>query len=248
MDFYDDLSPLYHLIFPDWRESVRRQGGQLHQLIQHEWPQAARLLDVSCGIGTQAIGLAALGYQVSASDLSEKAVARAASEAQALGLALTLSVGDMRQARALHGTGFDVVLSCDNSVPHLLDDEEIGAALREMLLCLRPGGGCLISMGDYAVGERGRNIVKPYGARVEEGRRYVLFQVWDFDGADHYDLCFFVVEEDLVSGVVVTHRMRSRYYAIGTDRLAGLMREAGFANVRRIDGAYYQPVLVGTRP
>ena len=248
MDFYDDLSPLYHLIYPDWHESMRRQGERLHALLQREWPQAQRVLDPSCGIGTQAIGLAALGYEVSASDLSGKAVERAASEARSLGVALALSVGDMRQAHALHGTGFDAVISCDNSVPHLLDDQAILSALREMLRCLRPGGGCVISVRDYAREERGRNIVKHYGARLENGRRYVLFQVWDFDGEDHYDFCFFVVEEDLVSGDVTTHRMRSRYYAIGTDRLMALMREAGFADVRRIDDAFYQPVLVGTRP
>ena len=42
--------------------------------------------------------------------------------------------------------------------------------------------------------------------------------------------------------------MRSRYYAISTEHLMELMREAGFAHVRRIDDAFYQPVLVGTRP
>jgi hypothetical protein len=42
--------------------------------------------------------------------------------------------------------------------------------------------------------------------------------------------------------------MRSRYYAISTMRLCELMQEAGLKDVRRIDGAFFQPVLVGTRP
>ena len=41
--------------------------------------------------------------------------------------------------------------------------------------------------------------------------------------------------------------MRSRYYAISTTKLCDLMREVGFHNVRRIDEAFFQPVLVGTR-
>jgi hypothetical protein len=41
--------------------------------------------------------------------------------------------------------------------------------------------------------------------------------------------------------------MRSRGYAISTVRLCELMREAGFGNVKRLDGVFYQPVLVGTK-
>ncbi len=50
-----------------------------------------------------------------------------------------------------------------------------------------------------------------------------------------------------LTGTVETHVMRSKCYAISTDRLSALMREAGFDHVRRIDGAFYQPVLVGTK-
>ncbi|MGO9934842.1 MAG: class I SAM-dependent methyltransferase [Steroidobacteraceae bacterium] len=129
-DFYDDLAPLYHLIHQDWDASIRRQGEQLSVLIKTEWPQSKRVLDVSCGIGTQAIGLAQHGYSVTASDISANALARAKHEARARG----------------------------------------------------------------------------------------------------------------------AHLMRSRYYAISITRLLELMRQAGFGNVRRLDNAFYQPVLVGTRP
>jgi len=41
---------------------------------------------------------------------------------------------------------------------------------------------------------------------------------------------------------------RSRYYAVGTDTLLALLREAGFAGVTRLDGRFFQPVLIGRRP
>ena len=153
---------------------------------------------------------------------------------------------DMRRAHAHHGTRFDVVISCDNSLPHLLNDEDLLVALKEMLACLSVGGGCLITIRDYEREDRGKNIVKPYGVRIEDGKRYLMFQVWDFDG-EHYDLTFFLVEENLSTQEVKTHAMRSRYYAISTSKLRNLMCEAGFHNVKRVDGAFYQPVLVGTR-
>jgi len=252
-DFYDELAPLYHLIYPDWNESIGLQGGKLSRLIEAEWPgQGARrkVLDVSCGIGTQALGLAAQGHDVTASDLSPREIERARSEAGARGLDIAFAVCDMREAHTHHGGGFDIVMSCDNSMPHLQTDDDLLTAFRQMTACLRPGGGCVVSVRDYASEARGTNIVKHYGARVENGLRHVLFQVWDFDddgrGA-HYDLGFFFVTEDLATQAVHTRVMRSRYYAVSTARLCELMREAGLQDVRRIDDAFFQPVLVGTR-
>jgi SAM-dependent methyltransferase len=245
-NFYDQLTPFYHLIHQDWDASVRRQGQQLSALIETEWPGSRRVLDVSCGIGTQAIGLALCGYSVTASDLSAKEIARARQEATKWGMDICFSVCDMRQAHAHHGSGFDIVVSCDNSLPHLLTDQDLLAALKQMLACLSAGGGCIITVRDYEREERGRNLVKPYGVRVEDDKRYLLFQVWDFEG-EIYDLTFFFIEEDLTTQEVKTQAMRSRYYAIATGKLCDLMREAGFQNVKRIDGAFYQPVLVGTR-
>src|SRR5262245_19535914 len=64
-DLYDRLAPLYHLIFPDWDASIERQADQLAGIIHERWGIGARsVLDVSCGIGTQAIGLARRGFQV----------------------------------------------------------------------------------------------------------------------------------------------------------------------------------------
>lgn len=247
MDLYDDLAPLYHLIFPDWSDSIHRQGAQLDQVIQSEWPGHRTVLDVSCGIGTQTFALAGRGYSVVGSDLSAKQVERARREADLRGLAVDFTVGDMRAAHGAHGTGFDIVISCDNSVPHLLTDRDLLLAFQQFFACLRPGGGCVITVRDYDKEERGTNLVKHYGARVEEGKRYVLFQVWDFQG-NHYDLSFFVIEDDLATGHVKTHAMRSRYYAISVGRLCELMREAGFEGVARRDDAFYQPVIVATKP
>jgi hypothetical protein len=39
--------------------------------------------------------------------------------------------------------------------------------------------------------------------------------------------------------------VRSRYYAVGTGTLSALMEQAGFGNVHRLDGRFYQPVLLG---
>ena len=76
--FYDELSGFYHLIFADWQASIERQARALDSIIRSEGgPEPHTILDCSCGIGTQSIGLAARGYEVAASDLSPAAVERA---------------------------------------------------------------------------------------------------------------------------------------------------------------------------
>jgi SAM-dependent methyltransferase len=244
--FYDELAPFYHLIFQDWSASIARQGKQLSALIQAQWTGSHKVLDLSCGIGTQSIGLAQQGYSVVGSDISTGAVQRAQKEADARHATIPFSTCDMRQARKHHGNGFDVVMSCDNSVPHLLTDDDLLIAFKQMLACLSAGGGCIITVRDYEGEERGRNILKPFGVRIDNGKRYLIFQVWDFEG-EYYDLAFYFVEEDLSTSTVKTHVMRSRYYAVPISKLLTLMRLAGFDKVRRIDDAFFQPVLVGTR-
>jgi SAM-dependent methyltransferase len=246
-DFYDRLAPYYHLLFDDWDAGIDRQGRLLTSVIRGQWPHASSVLDVTCGIGTQAIALAADGYRVTASDLSAGAIDRARLEAQRRGHDISFSVCDMLSAHSHHGGGFDLVISCDNALPHLLTDESIRVALKQMFNCARPGGGCLVTIRDYEHEKRGKNILKPYGVHVEGGHRYITFQVWDFEG-DLYDLTLYVVKEDLRSGHATTETMHSRYYAISPAKMMQLMTYAGFQSVKKLDGYNYQPILVGTVP
>ena len=80
-EFYDRLASFYHLIFQNWDESIERQAGQLTSIIHERWGAGSKtILDVSCGIGTQAIGLAKRGFVVTASDLSDVPISRAKAE------------------------------------------------------------------------------------------------------------------------------------------------------------------------
>lgn len=247
-DFYDLTAPFHHLVFQDWEASIERQANQLAGIIRKRWGISAKsILDVSCGIGTQAIGLALRGFVVTASDLSVGAVRRARAEAQSRSLHIDFSVCDMRSASAHHGRDFDVVISCDNSITHLMSDDDLRLALRQMYDCTRPGGGCLVTVRDYDREERGTGLVKPYGVRHDGGRRYVVLQVWDFVDDRHYDLAMYFVVDDGTPGPLTTHVMRTRYHAVGTDHLLSLMREVGFTSVERLDGGFYQPVLLGDR-
>ena len=243
--FYSEVAPFYHLIYGDWQETVKRQAQALDRIIKGHWAEGANsVLDVACGIGTQSIGLAALGYEVTASDLTPEAVERARREAKTRNLPIAFSVADMRDAYDHHQQSFDLVIACDNCIPHLSSDQDILKTFQAMFACSRPGGGCLISVRDYDAEDLTGQKLKLYGAREFEGSSYIVFQKWDcFDL--HYDLSMYFLED--TGSECVTHVMRSRYYTVGIDRLIELMTQAGFSDVRRIDEAYFQPVVIGTR-
>lgn len=245
--FYDSMAPFYHLIYADWEAAIERQARGVDRIVRSRWGDGCRtILDAACGIGTQALGLARLGYRVTGSDVAPAAVARARREAAARGLALELSVADMRGLRAHHARQFDVVIACDNAVPHLPDDAQILRALRQMHACTRPGGGCLFSVRDYALMDRSQpRRLEPYGVRLEGTRRFVVFQTMDFEGAG-YELGLYIVEDRREAGCE-THVFRTRYYMVTIDRLLELMREAGFVDVGRVDEWLFQPVVAGTR-
>lgn len=247
-DFYDQLARFYHLIYEDWEAAIASQADFLSGIIQAQWGDSVHsILDASCGIGTQSLGLAARGFEVTASDLSPGAVARAQKEAQARNLHISFSVCDMRQLYSHHGGGFDVVICAGNSVPHLLTDSEILIALQEVHACLRSGGGCVITMRRYDEEVRGKGILKPFGVREKDEVRYIIFQVWEFEG-EQYDFSMYFVKEDKKTGAVETHVMRSRYYAISPDHLMALMERAGFQQVTRLDDdASHPATLVGTK-
>jgi SAM-dependent methyltransferase len=244
--FYDALAPWYHLVYPDWEASVERQGQALASLLASEWGSPSHnVLDAAVGIGTQALGLAARGFQVTGSDISPGAVHRAGVEAARRGIRLPCVIADVR-ALPVRSATFDAVIACDNALPHLLSEDEIHQALQECLRCLRPNGGCVISMRDYAVPPSpGAVERRDYGDRTWSGRACRLFQIWRWHGA-FYDVAFELVTKDDAKEVVARTPLTT-YFAIRTERVAVLMEQVGFKRVRRIDGCLFQPVLVGAR-
>lgn len=244
--FYDRLAPYYHLILADWEQSIEKQGEALDKIIQTHWGvDTASVHDVACGIGTQSIALAKRGYQVAGTDLSPKSIDRAKQEAEKRGLDISYSVCDMRDVSAGNHSDTDIIICCDNALPHLLSDQDIKEALVAFYQCLKPGGGCLITVRDYEKEDKVSNQIKPYKVQVENGQRYILFQIWEFTG-DIYDLALYLIIDEGGQSAE-TKIFRTKYYAIPVDRLIRLMLEVGFKDVKGLNSEFYQPVIIGTK-
>lgn len=209
-----------------------------------------RVLDCSCGIGTQAIGLALRGHVVRGTDLSPQSVDRARREAARFGVNAEFAVADMRRLASDVDGEMDVVISCDNSVPHLLHDAEIREALTGMHTRLAPGGLLVVGIRDYDALVQERPRYTPPQFVDAAGPRSVLFQVWDWaaDGTT-YQLTMFILKQSGDKWETTTHT--ATYRALLRSDLERLAHEAGFVDVAwHFPGetGHHQPLMTAVRP
>jgi SAM-dependent methyltransferase len=246
--FYDNLAPYYRWLYADWDASVARQASILDAVIREICgPHVRQILDAACGIGTQTLGLAELGYRLTASDISSVEVERARAEANRRGLNVDFCLADMRHLSDVHQRQFDAIIACDNAIPHLLSDADILLAFEQFYRCTVPGGGCIISVRDYAALERGGRQFYPRLIHDTDKGWMILFDVWEFEG-EYYDLTTYVVE-DAGHDLAQTHVIRGgRYYCVTIETLERLYRQAGFVDVRTLLDRFYQPLIVALKP
>jgi SAM-dependent methyltransferase len=260
--FYDDLAEDYDLIFADWEASVRRQGELIDGWLgaRQKDPAPLRILDVACGMGTQAIGLALRGHRVVGRDLSPRLVERAREAALRFGVELDLGVADMRD---LDRGGdldpvddrdpvdeFDAVLALDNALPHLEADEDLERTLRAARQALRPGGTFLASIRDYDRLRVERPTLDPPRVLGGPDDRRIVLQAWEWDDdGKGYSLDLLILRRS-AEGAWTLRSRTGRYRALLRAELDAAARRAGLSAARWIEpveSGFYQPVFEARR-
>lgn len=247
--FYDDLAATYDRLFPDWDAAVREQGAALDRLLGSRLGRGPhRVLDATCGIGTQALGLADLGHDVVGTDLSGRALRRTSVEALRRGLTLPVLVADVRRLPVADGA-VDAALSVD-ALAHLLSLDEATRALCELARVVRRDGVVVVSVRDYEAPRRDRLPgTLPQVHRSPAGMT-IAFQVWDWhdDGA-RYDLTHVVLTSGAATGGGWTVTSRAATLrAVVRDELLEVADAAGLGDVEwrtPAETGFFQPVLVG---
>lgn len=247
---YTELAEHYHLLFADWDIAIRNQAAYFDQIIRNTLETAGRrVLDATCGVGTQALGLAALGYDVTAADLCPASVGRLRREAGGRGVTIDARVTDIRNVFAAVGGGFDVVLSADNSLPHLLTDTDMIAALRQCFRCLRPGGLLVITVRDYAEPSSSRRQHTGLEHFETGGPERFVFQAWQWRGdTPIYDTTVLIVAADPQQWNLLQAQVTYRAWA--RCELAEMIRAAGFERLHcePADGRPNKLALIARRP
>ena len=108
-----------------------------------ELESGARLLDLACGVGRHAVGMAQRGHRVTGIDFNDRYLALGERAARAAGVPVTWRAGDMRSFAV--DTPIDAVYSFFTSFGYYSDDEN-ERVLENVARALKPGGRFLIDV------------------------------------------------------------------------------------------------------
>jgi len=231
----------------DWEAGVRWEGEWLNRFLAKQLggPGPWSVLDCSCGIGTQAIGLALHGHRVHATDLSPVSVDCARRESTEFGVDITFGVADFCKLSASISGTFDVVISCDNSFAHCINDDDLAAALTSIKSRLNPGGLLLISIRDYDALVADKPVFNSECVQDTPDGRRVAFQVWDWANDGHrYGVHQFLIKQN--NGAYEIQHFESELRALLRDEIMTAVQGAGYEEARWHDpeaSGYYQPIV-----
>jgi len=196
----------------------------------------SRIVDVPCGSGRHTLALAGRGHLVTGVDISSEAIGYAERAAADAGLAVDLSVGEMRDIP--RDGRFDAAICLGNSFGYF-DLADTRAIIAALATTVRPGGGLVIDYG--AVAEcllpgftGGEDTMSAGGIDVLASREYDV----------------------LTSRLITTYefsrgtervRVSAPYYLYTNAHLTALLTEAGFTDIERFGTVDGQPFTFGDR-
>jgi cyclopropane fatty-acyl-phospholipid synthase-like methyltransferase len=195
----------------------------------------ARILDVPCGAGRHALGLAARGYDVTGIDLSEDAIERASAAAGALPARFVRA--DMREFPI--EARFDAAICLGNSIGYF-GPEGMAALFARLAAALRPGGKLILDSATCA------ESLFP----LAEGRE-IAFDGGSYSSRYAYDAMQSLLKTDatlVLNGE--THRLRYAHSVVTSGAMVrelaryGLKTEALYGDVGGTRFALHSPRLL----
>jgi SAM-dependent methyltransferase len=226
---YATLAGVYEWLVPDALVEPEGSAAAFAALTEPLAP-GARVLDCACGTGQLAVGLALLGFEVTATDASAEMVER--TRALASGHGVTVRA-ERRAWDELEGAGWDdrfaAVLCVGNSLVHAAGERGRRAALRAMARVLSPDGTLAVTSRNW----EWMRTQAP-GVRVAErlvtrgGVRGLVIDAWAhadrWEDRHEADVVVALIGDD---GVVSSHGERLPYWPFTHAGVCDDIRAAG---------------------
>ena len=245
--FYNNLASQYDKLFLDWQVAVKEQSIILDKLFKDNgYDEKSKILDCACGIGTQSIGLASMGYNVTASDISDGELEEARMRAMKSNVKICFKNADFRMLSKTFSKEFNIIIAMDNALPHMLTKSDLEIAIKSITSKLAPGGMFVASIRDYdALLESKPPYSAPYIHKTDKGQR-VSFQTWTWN-ADCYKLIQYIIEDEERLKI---NKFECEYRAVKREELTNLLLSNGCSSVVwkfPEETNFYQPILIAKK-
>ena len=197
------------------------------------------ILDCACGTGLQSVGLLKAGFNVTASDLSEKMLEQALLNAKKEGYDLSTVKLDFRDLHSHFSEKFDAVLCMGNSLPHMSSEEDIRAALQSMYDVLGESGVLIVEIRDFDQLKNTNKRFLPIKVNAEHGGNYVtILYVIDFlETVSRFNVIYIIQNHKTKEYNLEIHSID--YNLLGKEKLESLMKEAGFSRIEVKSRPYF---------
>jgi glycine/sarcosine N-methyltransferase len=143
--FYDRLARAFD-VMTDWEARLAHEMPFIRRTLDDH--RVRNVLDTACGTGWHSIALAKAGYMVAGGDASPAMIEQAQANAAREQVNVRFEVADFNHLEKFP-EGFDAVLCLGNSLPHLLSQEALVDALRNMRARLHSGGVMILHNLNY---------------------------------------------------------------------------------------------------
>ena len=242
--FYDNMADQYDKLFLDWEAATQEQAEILDKIFSDlGFDRSAHVLDCACGIGTQAIGIASLGYDVTGSDISDGELAEAQVRAEKRGVRMRFEHADFCALSDVFPEQFDIVIAMDNALPHMLTTEDMEAAVSSITDRVRTGGIFVASIRDYdSLLQEKPPYSPPYIHSTDKGQR-VSFQTWTWNN-DNYNLVQYIIDDE---DKLQVSKFECEYRAVRRKELTDLLKANGCSEVVwkfPEETGFYQPIVI----
>ena len=184
--FYDTVAAHYRDIEQDWDAWVGFNRRVFEILISRHCPGARTVLDCAAGVGSQALALEAMGLDVTATDLSARALEELARHSN-----MRTRVASWEALpRVFDEQRFDVICCMDNAIGHTADEDALKRSLAAMaqLLSSRRDASLFVSTRDFDVLAQ----EKPDGFPARRSAQDAYWQLWEWTSPTTYCATWYI--------------------------------------------------------
>ena len=190
--------------------------------------------------------MAALGYEVTASDISDGEIKEAKARAESQGVSIRFEHADFCALSDTFQEQFDIVIAMDNALPHMLTSQTLELAVRSMTGQIRAGGLFVASIRDYdSLLQEKPPYSPPYIYKTEKGQR-VSFQTWAWK-EENYHLTQYIIEDEETLHI---SKFECEYRATRREELTKLLLHGGCREVDwkfTEETGFYQPIVIARK-
>lgn len=250
---YDDISADYEAWYSlDWPEPVHHHGKVLQEIFENKgFKGPLNILDLTCGIGTQSLGMAIRDHHVVGMDISPKQIERAKEKEKEFSIRHPVQwiVGNAATPADHVSENFDVVLSFGCSLPVLGSEEALRSSLRQSHKLLKKGGMFSASMIDYTEVRKTKPYLLETGQLQHNGKRGVYTETaeWLPDGKHFRSHIIFVWTSPAEASA---HYPFPPLIAITRNEFETLLSKEGFSDIEFMppeQSNLYYPIYIARK-